>query len=65
MKQHGALSVSREEPCQGKGPVSHLSISSLEDGFPLQSLIVCGGEGGERGLEGQWESTCWGGELYK
>lgn len=47
MKQHGALSVSREDPCQGKGPVSHLSISSLEDGFPLQSLIVCGGRRGE------------------
>ena len=56
--------MSREDLCQGKGPVLHLSISSLEDGFPLQSLMVCGA-GEERGLEGQWESTCWGGELYK
>ena len=44
--------------------VSHLSISSLEGRFPLQSLMVCVW-GGWRWLEGQWESTCRGGDLYK
>ena len=28
-------------PCTRVTLVSHLSISSLEDGFPLQSLMVC------------------------